>query len=107
MTSWFVNPKYKQIWLPPARLAIVSLAAVIAAGDHAGAASGRNERSVESVKSRGFGEPVMAIVSLGSQRITVYDANGGILRAPVSSGTTGRENVNITIVRIAWPISLS
>jgi hypothetical protein len=91
MASWFVNPKHKQIWLPPARLAIVSLAAVIAAGDHAGAASGRNERSVESVKSRSIGEPIMAIVSLRSQRITVYDANGGILRAPVSSGTTGRE----------------
>jgi len=91
MASLFVNPKHKQIWLPPARLAIVSLAAVIAAGDHAGAASGRNERSVESVKSRSIGEPIMAIVSLRSQRITVYDANGGILRAPVSSGTTGRE----------------
>jgi len=33
----------------------------------------------------------MAIVSLRSQRITVYDAKGWILRAPVSSGTTGRE----------------
>ena len=33
----------------------------------------------------------MAIVSLRNQRITVYDAKGWILRAPVSSGTTGRE----------------
>jgi hypothetical protein len=33
----------------------------------------------------------MAIVSLHGQRITVYDANGWILRAPVSSGQTGRE----------------
>ncbi len=33
----------------------------------------------------------MAIVSLRSQRITVYDANGWILRAPVSSGQKGRE----------------
>src|SRR3974390_3420759 len=33
----------------------------------------------------------MAIVSLQRQRITVYDAKGWILRAPVSSGTTGRE----------------
>jgi hypothetical protein len=33
----------------------------------------------------------MAIVSLRSQRITVYDAKGWILRAPVSSGTKGRE----------------
>ena len=33
----------------------------------------------------------MAIVSLRSQRITVYDAKGWILRAPVSSGQKGRE----------------
>jgi len=33
----------------------------------------------------------MAIVSLRSQRITVYDADGWILRAAVSSGQTGRE----------------
>ena len=33
----------------------------------------------------------MAIVSLRSQRITIFDANGWILRAPVSSGSKGRE----------------
>ena len=33
----------------------------------------------------------MAIVSLHSQRITVYDADGWILRAAVSSGQAGRE----------------
>ena len=33
----------------------------------------------------------MAIVSIKSQRVTFYDADGWILRAPVSSGTTGRE----------------
>ena len=33
----------------------------------------------------------MAIVSLRNQRITVYDANGRILQAPVSSGQRGRE----------------
>lgn len=33
----------------------------------------------------------MAIVSLRSQRITVYDSKGWILRAPVSSGSKGRE----------------
>jgi hypothetical protein len=78
-------------WRRRAGVAIASLVVVIAAGNHAVAKSGRNERSVESVKSRNVGEPIMAIVSLGSQRITVYDANGWILRAPVSSGTTGRE----------------
>src|SRR5215467_123571 len=49
------------------------------------------ERQAEFVAPRTAGEPVMAIVSLQSQRITLYDANGGILRAPVSSGQRGRE----------------
>jgi len=96
MTPCVINPKYRQTWLPPVRLAIASLAAslaaVIVAGDHAGAASRRNDRSVEyATTSRNAGEPIMAIVSLGSQRVTVYDANGWILRAPVSSGQKGRE----------------
>jgi ribosomal protein L14 len=33
----------------------------------------------------------MAIVSIQSQQVTFYDADGWILRAPVSTGTTGRE----------------
>ena len=33
----------------------------------------------------------MAIVSIKSQKVTFYDAEGWILRAPVSSGTKGRE----------------
>jgi hypothetical protein len=33
----------------------------------------------------------MAIVSLHNQRVTVYDAQGWMLRAPVSSGQKGRE----------------
>src|SRR5258706_2064600 len=91
MTSRFVNPKRKQTRLLPAHLAVASLAALIAAGDHAGARSGWSERSVESVESRSAGDPIMAIVSLRNQRITVYDAEGWILRAPVSSGSKGRE----------------
>ena len=35
--------------------------------------------------------PLMAIVSLSDQHITIYDAQGPILRAPVSSGQTGYE----------------
>jgi lipoprotein-anchoring transpeptidase ErfK/SrfK len=49
------------------------------------------EVRLEAPVARPRDEPVMAIVSLRSQRITVYDANGGILRAPVSSGQRGRE----------------
>ena len=33
----------------------------------------------------------MAIVSIKSQQVTFYDADGWIFRAPVSTGTTGRE----------------
>src|SRR5476649_1360190 len=33
----------------------------------------------------------MAIVSIKTQRVTFYDAEGWILRAPVSTGTKGRE----------------
>ena len=36
-------------------------------------------------------DPIMAIVSIKSQHVTFYDADGWILRAPVSTGTTGRE----------------
>jgi hypothetical protein len=74
-----------------AYLAIAGLAALIAAGDHGGATERRSERSVGSIESRIAGEPIMAIVSLRNQRITVYDTNGWILRAPVSSGQKGRE----------------
>jgi L,D-transpeptidase catalytic domain len=75
----------------PGRLAIVAVIALIAAGDHAGARSGQGERPVDFIGSRTAGEPMMAIVSLRDQRITVYDAKGWILRAPVSSGQKGRE----------------
>ena len=48
-------------------------------------------RSSEAVAARDAGEPIMAIVALKSQRVTIYDANGWILRAPVSTGMNGRE----------------
>jgi hypothetical protein len=91
MTSCSLNPKRKSTWLQPGRFAIASWAALIAVGDHACSASGRNERAAASVESRIAGQPIMAIVSLRHQQITVYDAKGWILRAPVSSGQKGRE----------------
>ncbi|WP_426528907.1 L,D-transpeptidase family protein [Bradyrhizobium sp. McL0615] len=91
MTSRCVNPEYRQRRPRPACLAVAALTALIAAGGDAHARGGRSERPIESIQSRSAGEPTMAIVSLRSQRITVYDANGWILRAPVSSGTKGRE----------------
>ena len=91
MTSRFANLAQRPMRLRPVRLAIAGLAALSAAADQAGATSGRSERAIEAVASRAAGEPVMAIVSLRNQRITVYDADGWILRAPVSSGQKGRE----------------
>ena len=37
------------------------------------------------------GPPVLAVVALKEQRVTVYDAEGPILRAPISSGRTDYE----------------
>ena len=37
------------------------------------------------------GPPVLAVVSLGGQHVTIYDTEGKILRAPVSTGQTGYE----------------
>ncbi len=52
---------------------------------------GRSVRTSEATAARDAGEPIMAIVSIKSQKVTIYDADGWILRAPVSTGTTGRE----------------
>ncbi len=48
-------------------------------------------RPAVTTAPRPAGEPIMAIVSIKSQHVTFYDADGWILRAPVSTGTTGRE----------------
>ena len=45
----------------------------------------------EATAPRDAGEPIMAIVSIKTQHVTLYDTDGWILRAPVSTGTTGRE----------------
>jgi hypothetical protein len=54
-------------------------------------AKARAARSSETAAARNAGEPLMAIVSIKSQHVTIYDADGWIMRAPVSSGTKGRE----------------
>ena len=51
MTSVFSNPKHrKSARLRPAHIAIACLAALIAAGDHATARSGRGELLAESIE---------------------------------------------------------
>jgi hypothetical protein len=78
----------------PWRLAGVATALLaLAAIDPASARGPREKepRRDESVLSRPAGVPIMAIVAIGEQRITIYDADGRILRAPVSTGQTGYE----------------
>ncbi|MBV8824782.1 MAG: L,D-transpeptidase family protein [Bradyrhizobiaceae bacterium] len=77
----------------PGWLAAAAVAALIAVPDPAGAARRHHhaEHSAETVAPRAAGNPLMAIVSIKSQRVTIYDADGWILRAPVSTGQRGRE----------------
>jgi L,D-transpeptidase-like protein len=91
MSFCLMHGRRNGTWLWPAYFTLASLAALVGTADRVEARSNRGERPVETNQSRTAGEPVMAIVSLRSQRITVYDANGWILRAPVSSGQKGRE----------------
>jgi hypothetical protein len=81
---------------PPAivTLAATAVLTALTAAPPADAAPPRQappERTTEATAPRAAGEPIMAIVSIKSQKVTFYDADGWILRAPVSSGTTGRE----------------
>ena len=91
MGSRLMNPKVKRARLAPAYLALAALVALITAVDPAGAAGRQSAREVETVATRIAGEPIMAIVSLHSQMVTVYDAKGWTFRAPVSTGQKGRE----------------
>jgi hypothetical protein len=70
--------------------AIVTLAAMAAPAADAMAKQTR-QAPTEATAPREAGEPIMAIVSIKTQHVTFYDADGWILRAPVSTGTTGRE----------------
>jgi hypothetical protein len=71
---------------------MVILAAVAALVMLATEAAARQAAQIrEATAPRPAGEPIMAIVSIKSQQVTFYDADGWIYRAPVSSGTTGRE----------------
>jgi hypothetical protein len=72
-----------------AAAALTALSAPLPA--NAAAAKAHPERVTQAVAPRPAGEPIMAIVSIKSQKVTFYDADGWILRAPVSSGITGRE----------------
>ena len=68
-----------------------ALATTVALAPEASAKQGRPAATVQATAPREAGEPIMAIVSIKAQKVTFYDADGWIYRAPVSTGITGRE----------------
>ena len=77
-------------WGTPAFAALTAIAALTAPLP-ADAAMKRPAPTTEATAPREAGEPIMAIVSIKSQQVTFYDSEGWILRAPVSTGISGRE----------------
>ena len=67
---------------------LAAMAALTALTADAAARQPRPAPPTEATAPREAGEPIMAIVSIKSQKVTFYDADGWILRAPVSTGTT-------------------
>jgi hypothetical protein len=78
-------------WGPPAIVTLAAMAALTALTAGAAARETRPAPPTEATAPRDAGEPIMAIVSIKTQQVTFYDADGWILRAPVSTGTSGRE----------------
>ena len=79
-------------WAPPAVLALAAMGALTAPTADAVARQARPAPPPKEASApRDAGEPIMAIVSIRSQQVTFYDADGWILRAPVSTGVKGRE----------------
>jgi hypothetical protein len=78
-------------WVPPAIVTLAAMAALTALTAGAAARQARPAPLTEAVAPRDAGEPIMAIVSIKTQHVTFYDADGWILRAPVSTGVKERE----------------
>ncbi|MET4069799.1 hypothetical protein ABID58_004603 [Bradyrhizobium sp. S3.2.6] len=77
-------------WGPPG-IVMFAVAVALSAMIPDTVAAKQPRQTAEAVAQREAGEPIMAIVSIKSQQVTFYDSEGWILRAPVSTGTTGRE----------------
>src|SRR4030088_3511560 len=78
-------------WGHPAIVTLAAMAALAALTADPEPAQARPAPPTEATAPRDAGAPIMAIVSIKTQQVTFYDADGWILRAPVSTGTTGRE----------------
>jgi hypothetical protein len=70
---------------------ITLLALMILALSASAQAKSRQARDTDDFIRPVGGPPVMAIVALSEQHVTIYDAEGKMLRAPVSTGQSGYE----------------
>jgi hypothetical protein len=78
-------------WGSPGIATFAAMTALTALTVDAAARQARPAPPTETMAPRNAGEPIMAIVSIKSQQVTFYDADGWILRAPVSTGVKERE----------------
>jgi L,D-transpeptidase-like protein len=78
-------------WGPLAIVAFAVAASLTVPTRNAAARQARPAQAKEAMAPRAAGEPIMAIVSIKTQEVTFYDAEGWIFRAPVSTGVKGRE----------------
>ena len=78
-------------WKSPAIVTLAAVFTLAALNADAAPKQARPAPLKEEAASRDAGEPIMAVVSIKSQQVIFYDADGWILRAPVSTGTKGRE----------------
>ncbi len=76
-------------WRPAVLVTLAAMAALTALSP--GAAAPRPAQIKAETAPRPAGEPIMAIVSIKTQQVTFYDADGWIYRAPVSTGIKDRE----------------
>ena len=76
---------------PGTIVTLAAIAALTALTADAAAREPRPTQPKEATAPRQAGEPIMAIVSIKSQQVTYYDADGWIVRAPVSTGVKDRE----------------
>jgi len=67
---------------------LAALAVLVLGAAHA---SPRGRDHDGEMLRRPMGAPLMAVVALREQRVTIFDADGKIMRAPVSTGQTGYE----------------
>lgn len=79
------------------RLSALPLAAVLALGTLGGTAEAASKSKKSKTKrdpyelTRPAGPALVAVVSLDAQRVTLYDRDGALVSAPVSSGEATRE----------------